>query len=417
MWPAPWRPTTTSGAGARRRSSTSSRASRTAPRRSSACARRPTPSPGEILVGGLDPGTADFNDAVYGNFIYVALVIIAITFLLLARVFRSLLLPLKAILFNIISIGRGLGLHGLVLAEGQWLRVDLRHPADRRADGVDTADGLRVPLRALDGLRDLHPQPHARGVRPRRLDRARGGGGDRSHRTPGDGGLADPVPGLPRPRGQPGTDIKVFATGLAVGILLDATVVRSMLLPAFVAVLGRWNWWMPAGPAGSCASSPATPLPSIAATRRWSWSRRPGRRVRPSPRAGRRGRRPPPSPYSGDGGGRWVGEGTARGSGGVTVLPGLSLAVAEEQRDRTARPERVREEHADAGDRGHPTPAGDVPARRTATHRAGALHGHVHRRLHRHAARALDGQRSSGSELPGGAAARSRDAAGGGRRR
>ncbi|WP_217913863.1 MMPL family transporter [Miltoncostaea marina] len=43
----------------------------------------------------------------------------------------------------------------------------------------------------------------------------------------------------------PGTDIEMFATALAVGILLDATVVRSMLLPAFVAVLGRWNWWMP----------------------------------------------------------------------------------------------------------------------------------------------------------------------------
>ena len=39
--------------------------------------------------------------------------------------------------------------------------------------------------------------------------------------------------------------MKVFATGLAVGILLDATVVRSMLLPAFVAILGRWNWYMP----------------------------------------------------------------------------------------------------------------------------------------------------------------------------
>ena len=32
---------------------------------------------------------------------------------------------------------------------------------------------------------------------------------------------------------------------LAIGILLDATVVRCMLLPAFVAVVGRWNWWMP----------------------------------------------------------------------------------------------------------------------------------------------------------------------------
>ena len=43
----------------------------------------------------------------------------------------------------------------------------------------------------------------------------------------------------------PETDIKVFATALGVGILLDATVVRALLLPALVALFGRWNWWMP----------------------------------------------------------------------------------------------------------------------------------------------------------------------------
>ena len=43
----------------------------------------------------------------------------------------------------------------------------------------------------------------------------------------------------------PQTEVKVFATGLAVGIVLDATVVRGMLLPAFVSLFGEWNWWMP----------------------------------------------------------------------------------------------------------------------------------------------------------------------------
>jgi len=47
----------------------------------------------------------------------------------------------------------------------------------------------------------------------------------------------------------PETDIKVFATGLAAGIILDATVVRSMLVPALVALFGDWNWWLPAWPA------------------------------------------------------------------------------------------------------------------------------------------------------------------------
>ena len=52
----------------------------------------------------------------------------------------------------------------------------------------------------------------------------------------------------------PGTDLKMFATGLAAGILLDATVIRALLVPAVVSLFGRWNWWLPrvagAAPAG-----------------------------------------------------------------------------------------------------------------------------------------------------------------------
>jgi RND superfamily putative drug exporter len=43
----------------------------------------------------------------------------------------------------------------------------------------------------------------------------------------------------------PNTDVKVLATGLGVGILLDATIVRALLLPALVSLLGRFNWWLP----------------------------------------------------------------------------------------------------------------------------------------------------------------------------
>jgi RND superfamily putative drug exporter len=43
----------------------------------------------------------------------------------------------------------------------------------------------------------------------------------------------------------PITFLKVFATGIGAGILLDATVVRSLLVPALVSMLGEWNWWMP----------------------------------------------------------------------------------------------------------------------------------------------------------------------------
>ena len=54
----------------------------------------------------------------------------------------------------------------------------------------------------------------------------------------------------------PETDVKVLATGLAAGILLDATVIRALLVPAVVSLFGRWNWWLPrAARRGCCASS------------------------------------------------------------------------------------------------------------------------------------------------------------------
>jgi RND superfamily putative drug exporter len=57
----------------------------------------------------------------------------------------------------------------------------------------------------------------------------------------------------------PETDIKVIGTGLAAGILLDATVVRMLLVPALVSLFGRWNWWLPHLPARVLRVEPSMP--------------------------------------------------------------------------------------------------------------------------------------------------------------
>jgi RND superfamily putative drug exporter len=44
---------------------------------------------------------------------------------------------------------------------------------------------------------------------------------------------------------SPGVDIKQFGIGLAAGIIFDATVIRALLVPALMRLLGEWNWWMP----------------------------------------------------------------------------------------------------------------------------------------------------------------------------
>jgi RND superfamily putative drug exporter len=58
----------------------------------------------------------------------------------------------------------------------------------------------------------------------------------------------------------PQTDLKVLATGLGAGILIDAVVVRCLLVPALVALFGRANWWLPA-PLARVLRIPVPPAP------------------------------------------------------------------------------------------------------------------------------------------------------------
>jgi RND superfamily putative drug exporter len=44
---------------------------------------------------------------------------------------------------------------------------------------------------------------------------------------------------------SPGVDVKQFGIGLAAGIIFDATVIRALLVPALMRLMGRWNWWLP----------------------------------------------------------------------------------------------------------------------------------------------------------------------------
>jgi RND superfamily putative drug exporter len=57
----------------------------------------------------------------------------------------------------------------------------------------------------------------------------------------------------------PGVTLKMMATGMAAGILIDAVVIRSLLVPALVALLGRWNWWLPRAPARLLRVEPSLP--------------------------------------------------------------------------------------------------------------------------------------------------------------
>lgn len=72
----------------------------------------------DVRLGGSGPLNADFIDAVYGSFPLMIALISLLTFLLLARAFRSLLLPLKAVILNILSVGAAWGVMTLVWQYG-----------------------------------------------------------------------------------------------------------------------------------------------------------------------------------------------------------------------------------------------------------------------------------------------------------
>jgi putative drug exporter of the RND superfamily len=217
--------------------------------------------PGQVLVGGTVPGNADFNDAVYGNFIWVALVIVAVTFVLLARVFRSIVLPLKAIVFNVLSIGAVWGFLVWFWQKGHGSGAIF---------GIEPTGALNVwiPLMVFAFLYGLSmdyevfilSRMREEYDRDGHTDRAVVAGIARTGRLVTAGSLILFLAFIALASG-PETDVKVFATGLAVGILLDATVVRSMLLPAFVAILGRWNWYMPVWAARILRVPPWMPPP------------------------------------------------------------------------------------------------------------------------------------------------------------
>ncbi len=205
--------------------------------------------PAPARVGGMAADNADFVTAVYGSFPLMVGVIALVTFVLLARAFRSLLLPLKALLLNVVSVGAAWGVMTLVWQFGYGSQLVWGIPAT----GALTA---WIPLMVFAFLFGLSMDYEVFILSRIREEY------DRTGST--DGAVVDGIGHTGRLvtsaaliltltsvslASSPGTDIKALATGLAAGILLDATVVRMLLVPAMVSLFGRWNWWLPALPA------------------------------------------------------------------------------------------------------------------------------------------------------------------------
>jgi uncharacterized membrane protein YdfJ with MMPL/SSD domain len=224
--------------------------------------------PGAVRVyaGGGPPSGRDFLDLTYGAFPWLVLGVLVLTYLLLLRAFRSLLLPLKAIVLNLLSIGAAYGLLVIVFKFGLAERVGLI--------GFDQIEGW-IPVFVFAMVFGLSMDYEVFLVSRMREEWDAGNGNEeavafglaKTGRIVTAAGaimfaafmgfVAGSIVGLQQ-----------FGFGLAAAILIDVTIIRALLVPAAMKLFGRWNWWLPvrvarvvrvresplAAPAGSRAS-------------------------------------------------------------------------------------------------------------------------------------------------------------------
>ena len=202
------------------------------------------PVPG-ALVGGPGALLLDENHAFYGRFPLLVAVLAVVTVILLAKAFGSLLLPLKAVLLNLASVGATYGAIVLIWQHGHGSHAIWGLPATGAITNW-------VPLIAFAFLYGLSMDYEVFILTRIREERDRTGstatavteGMARTGRLVTGAALILFLAFAALSTG-PETDLKVMATALGVGILLDATVVRALLVPALIALLGTWNWWLP----------------------------------------------------------------------------------------------------------------------------------------------------------------------------
>jgi RND superfamily putative drug exporter len=206
-------------------------------------------APADVSIGGQTAQSADFVDAVYSSFPLLIALISGLTFVFLARAFRSLILPLKAVLLNLLSVAAAWGAMTLIWQYGV---------GSEAIWGIDETGSINaeIPVVVFAFLFGVSMDYQVFIISRMResYDRT---GSTRTAVVEGIGRTGRLVTSAALILGlafvalsaSPGTEVKIFGTALAAGILIDATIVRAVLVPAAVAIVGRWNWWLPRWPA------------------------------------------------------------------------------------------------------------------------------------------------------------------------
>jgi putative drug exporter of the RND superfamily len=198
-----------------------------------------------LSLGGVAPESRDFVHAVYGMFPYMLAFVILLTFVLLMRAFRSVFLPLKAVVLNLVSLGAAFGIIVFVFQQGHGAEAIWGvHPTASIISWIPLMIfaflyGLSMDYEVfmLTRMRETYDETRETGT-------AISLGLARTGKLVTSAALVLMFAFLVLSSG-PGVDIKQFGIGLAAGVIFDATVIRALLVPSIMKLAGSWNWWLP----------------------------------------------------------------------------------------------------------------------------------------------------------------------------
>ncbi|MGZ3679753.1 MAG: MMPL family transporter [Ktedonobacterales bacterium] len=200
-----------------------------------------------VQVGGFQAVSLDFNRYLYDNFPKAIVFVLVATYVLLLIMFRSLLLPLKAVLMNVLSVSAA---YGMLVFVFQW--GNLSSLLNFTSDGFVESTIPILLFCILFGLSMDYEVFLLSRIREEWLRT----GNNRFAVARGlekTGGVITSAALLFVIVAGAFTFTRIIITkeiglGMTVAVLVDATIIRTLLVPATMRLLGRWNWWLPGRP-------------------------------------------------------------------------------------------------------------------------------------------------------------------------
>jgi RND superfamily putative drug exporter len=198
-----------------------------------------------IYVGGAQASSTDFNDTLYSHFPLIVAMVLLLTYVFLFYAFRSVFLPLKAVALNLLSVLAAYGLLELVFQGGIGSSVLGFHPESGVAAWVPVflfafLFGLSMDYEVL-----LLSRIQEGWIATGRNNEAVAFGLEKTGRLISSAAAIMVVAFSGFMLGQ-SVEFKEFGFGLVAAIALDATLIRLVLVPAVMRLMGNLNWWLPA---------------------------------------------------------------------------------------------------------------------------------------------------------------------------